>query len=841
MYNFGQLATNAQIAKVSAQFLVIRSPPSCGCLTRGPPRTPLLAVACDGKKPCARCLRIAPSKGMDIDQVCVYSAPKKRGPAPGFKRKRSDGDGPEGAPGPQHKGRPAAVRGQGSSPQPSVSSGQGNQPSRGKDPRLKTHKAPGSDGVSASVGGESFAAQSGAYAAGSEAGASGNPVDPFGQWLQALFFPTRSAPIKPSAQEMGYIQSFFIHARSVIPFVDEAEFYTRLTGAGTWPLPISAESVAGLEMGTPGSTGANRSREGSASLSPGPLAGADAHTSANGFVLLYHVVLGIGAAVQGRKVDALVYLQRGLAQLGPALTVPSEMAVQGAILLSLAIARVQASVARAVPVIIAAEGMASSMAQLGKKVGPLTWIVMRSSRLTMTPPGIRLLPPVPNIIPGEVPNDPLDRFVTLLWFVIVECAYGLEGRRLTPVPKVPAPGAVEGGGASKPDMALVTVLLQQVIPALSTLCSADPLMKAWNIPGMLNVAELQVRVLAHMPLPAHLIASAQPWVQKSLSMPDASASIIAVLCARLLVAVRKRGAVAIVDATVQPMGSSLQPLLQLCANLITKGTFKMPEHDMVAGFHDKMLYEAASEGLAALSAAALEGDAASSISGATSANDSSAGLGATGGGNTPTLTGQLMPPGRAFQASLAAIHDPRAAGHAVSLDGEGGNTEMSRVCGQAMDQGREAAAALGLTGVPLSTGKELNAPGTTNAPPDHFHASQAPAPGFYAVHPSMARGASSVDTSIAFMSGMFPLGLSMPIGATASALNQVITGHSASSGSSMHLDAPYSTSGGISVPPTHVHSPSASLAGYALPGQLSHAGGRELDPVPHPSPLLPAL
>lgn len=313
----------------------------------GPPIPPVLRSACDrcttsktscdGRTPCGRCAKTGAG--------CVYSAPKKRGPAPGFKRRREETSVVD-----------SGEEGEGAASAPARSSGRAG-------------------------------AGAGAARAGSAApAAAAVPTDVMVQACMALMWP-HQRPLVPTPQEESYLASFFAKIRGVMPIIDEAAFRAALRAAATWPLPLAQRAPGD---NTPMST---RSEQ---------------HSPAVGVVLLYHTLLGLGSAIQKRKQESILYLQRAVVQVGPATLSPSEFSVLGVTFLSLAAARLDSdptiAAHRSLVLMGTAKAMCDGLDRIGKPVSIVIRLflefqlhIMRECprAASALSPTVRLTPPPP--------------------------------------------------------------------------------------------------------------------------------------------------------------------------------------------------------------------------------------------------------------------------------------------------------------------------------------------------------------------------------------------------------------------------------------------------------------
>jgi hypothetical protein len=259
-------------------------------------------TSCDGRSPCARCAKTG--------ATCVFSAPKKRGPAPGFKRRRDE----------------ASIADSGEEGEASASA----------------RSSSGRGAVTVARAGSSSTA-------GGRAASAVPLADVMVQACMSLMWP-HQRPLIPTAQEESYLASFFSKITGVMPIIDEGAFRAALRAAATWPLALS-QRVPGDNT---------------------PMSRNEQHSPAVGTVLLYHTLLGLGSAIQNRKQESILYLQRAVVQVGPAALSPSEFSVLGVTFLALGAARLDSDPAvaahRSLVLVGTAKAMCDGLDRLGKPV-----------------------------------------------------------------------------------------------------------------------------------------------------------------------------------------------------------------------------------------------------------------------------------------------------------------------------------------------------------------------------------------------------------------------------------------------------------------------------------------
>lgn len=376
-------------------------------------------AACDGGKPsCARCQRIGATD-------CVYSVAQKRG------RKTADEQAESEKPSPEAKPLSGAALSTASTPR-----------AAGSTSTEGSSRGGGSRGQRGSVRGVGEGASShGSHGGYTQYDAGGAPLP----GSASHFLPQPNAPFVPTPAELSYAASFFASSRELGALVDREAFEANLSKAAAGVL--AGTNHASSEVGGSGSS--------VSSVQTSSTAGERIaeESEAVGFLMLFDVVVGLGASIQRQKQDARVYLHRAVVRMSACMMHPSEQGILAFNLLSIAVLWTYGASNPARAIIIASmESMVRILADIGRPCNGFLATVILLSHGTMTQrAGVRFCAPLPppallDGMPmfvqatqaGMVPPRPTPTRETpasgfpLVLLVSTEGLYGLQGRPLAP-------------------------------------------------------------------------------------------------------------------------------------------------------------------------------------------------------------------------------------------------------------------------------------------------------------------------------------------------------------------------------------------------------------------------
>lgn len=402
---------------------------------------------CSGEEPCASCVK----RGLTCD--FPTELPKRRGPLPGFRARRTDRVGwtepaVEGDAGNDRGAGASAHRelhggGQSSeddAPETAllalassvvdgaaaftddVAAATYAQPprkrARGADPLSGHRAASGSDmgarlfvrrpsvAMSATGGLDMGASPAHRDAAASPSLLIGAAAErPYLNALSLQDVFELSGPILPTKEEQGFIRAFFLFTDHTMPMFEEARFQRGLRRAAALPFRGHPAPPASLDPAAAASEDA----------SPPWTADCD---DALGFRVLYFTILALGSAVQGRRREALGYNDLARAFSGACFARPSEY-------MAAALA-MQAFMTRLImhsspQVVLQSMFMARGADQMARacKFSANTRInaAFLARLLTSTLSSIAVADP-PSACPPE--QDAVDRLIDLLWFLLTQ-------------------------------------------------------------------------------------------------------------------------------------------------------------------------------------------------------------------------------------------------------------------------------------------------------------------------------------------------------------------------------------------------------------------------------------